>query len=156
MTVHTHEATTVLAVTRKWFETAVPTPTCRNKLMQLGCLLEEVRELTEAFRLDLDEHLEAFCKQTSKEQDTDSIGIFTDIPEHARRVDMADALADIIVTAVGLGYMYGIDVEGALREVNRSNFSKFNHDGTPLFHNGKIAKSDNYLPPRLDAFVSQE
>lgn len=44
----------------------------------------------------------------------------------------------------------GMDWEGALKEVNRSNYSKFDNEGKPIFlANGKIAKSSNYTPPNF-------
>ena len=49
--------------------------------------------------------------------------------------------------------MFGLDIEGALAEVIRSNYSKF-VDGKPVFDaNGKIAKPATYSPPDLTAFV---
>lgn len=41
---------------------------------------------------------------------------------------LLDALCDQIVTALGVGYMMGFDMEGALAEVNRSNYTKFTTD----------------------------
>lgn len=71
------------------------------------------------------------------------------------KVGLTDALADQIVTAIGLAYMHGIDIEGALNEVNRSNWSKF-VDGKPVFdENGKIKKGDGYTPPELSKFVEE-
>ena len=69
------------------------------------------------------------------------------------RRELLDALCDQIVTAVGVAYMLGMDIQGALNEVNRSNWSKF-VDGKAVFNEqGKIAKSENYTPPQLVEFV---
>lgn len=71
-------------------------------------------------------------------------------------VEIADALADIIVTCVGYGYMRGIDVKRCLNEVNRSNFSKF-VDGYPIFdESGKIVKGDDYSKPSLEIFIKDK
>ena len=43
----------------------------------------------------------------------------------SQRIAVLDAICDQIVTAVGVAYMMGMDIEGALAEVNRSNWSKF-------------------------------
>ena len=49
--------------------------------------------------------------------------------------------------------MFGLGIEGALAEVNRSNWSKF-VDGAPVFDaNGKIAKPATYSKPNLEQFV---
>ena len=66
--------------------------------------------------------------------------------------ELLDALCDQIVTAVGVAHMFGMNIEGAMDEVNRSNFSKF-VDGKPVFNeHGKIIKGPNYTPPDLTGF----
>lgn len=72
------------------------------------------------------------------------------------KADLLDALCDQIVTAIGVGYMAGFDMAGALREVIRSNASKF-ENGKPLFdENGKIRKGKDYTPPELAQFVGSK
>ena len=69
------------------------------------------------------------------------------------RQELLDSLADQIVTAVGVARMFELDIVGALKEVNASNYSKF-VDGKPLFdENGKIKKGPNYFKPDLSKFV---
>ena len=69
------------------------------------------------------------------------------------RVELLDALCDQVVTAVGVAYMMGMDIEGALAEVNRSNWSKF-EGGVPVFNEqGKIAKGVEYTPPELSDYI---
>ena len=49
--------------------------------------------------------------------------------------------------------MFGFDMQKALAEVVRSNFSKF-ENGKPVFDdNGKIKKGANYTPPQLQEFI---
>lgn len=67
--------------------------------------------------------------------------------------DLLDALADQIVTATGVGTFLGMDVPGALAEVNRSNYSKF-EDGEPIFNeNKKVMKGKDYTPPDLKPYI---
>lgn len=69
------------------------------------------------------------------------------------RIPMLDALADQIVTATGVGTFLGMDVPGALAEVNHSNYSKF-ENGEPIFNeNKKVMKGKDYTPPDLTPFV---
>lgn len=69
------------------------------------------------------------------------------------KVQMLDDIVDEIVTRVGLAHMMGFDLLGALAEVNRSNFSKF-EDGKPVFdENGKITKGKHYTPPNLTNMI---
>ena len=75
------------------------------------------------------------------------------LDENGIRTELLDALCDQIVTAVGVAHMFGLDIEGALAEVNRSNWSKF-VDGKPTFDaNGKIAKPATYSKPDLTPFL---
>ena len=69
------------------------------------------------------------------------------------RAELLDDLCDQIVPAVGVAYMLGMDIEGALAEVNRSNWSKF-EGGVPVFNeHGKIAKGVEYTPPELSDYI---
>lgn len=67
--------------------------------------------------------------------------------------DLLDSLADQIVTATGIGTFLGMNVPGALAEVNRSNYSKF-EDGEPVFNeNKKVMKGKDYTPPDLTPYI---
>lgn len=69
------------------------------------------------------------------------------------RQELLDALADQIVTATGVGTFLGMNVPGALAEVNRSNYSKF-EDGEPVFNeNKKVMKGKDYTPPDLTPYI---
>ncbi|MEG9499874.1 hypothetical protein [Mannheimia indoligenes] len=62
-------------------------------------------------------------------------------------------LCDQIVTAIGVAYMFGMDIQGALKEVADSNDSKF-ENGEPVFNEqGKIAKGKHYFSPNLKQFI---
>lgn len=133
---------------KTWFELAVPAPTDKNRAVQFGVHLEEVAEMLRALFpgsnqvADLLELKATFFK-------AEYPGVF----ENYERVELLDSLADQIVTAVGVAHMFGLDISGALAEVNRSNFSKF-VDGKPVFDaNGKIAKPATYSKPDLTPFV---
>ncbi|AYR04220.1 hypothetical protein [Escherichia phage OLB145] len=72
---------------------------------------------------------------------------------NSNRLAILDALADQIVTATGIGTFLGMNVPGALTEVNRSNYSKF-EDGEPVFNeNKKVMKGKDYTPPDLTPFI---
>lgn len=65
-------------------------------------------------------------------------------------VNVADALGDIIHSALYYGAQYGIDMDAVLEEIHQSNLSKINKDGTILRHqNGKIKKGPDYVPPDI-------
>ena len=68
------------------------------------------------------------------------------------KVEMLDAVCDILVTVFGLAAKAGINqyIPEAFREVMNSNWSKLDADGNPVYYeSGKIGKSDLYYPPSL-------
>lgn len=139
--------------TLKWFKAAVPEPNKTNKRVQLGCLLEEVVELLGSFSISGLAETSSGMATTYLNQVAEALKkgyaeiIWIDHKE------FLDALCDIQVTLIGSAYMQGMDIEGAMKEVNRSNFSKF-EDGKPVFNeSGKIAKGKNYSPPDLTPYV---
>lgn len=74
-------------------------------------------------------------------------------------VEVLDAICDILVTTFGVAAKAGLTeiVEPAFKEVMRSNWSKADKDGNPIFYgNGKIAKSDLYERPDLEQFFDEE
>ena len=131
-----------------WFELAVPTPTDKNRAVQLGCHFEEVAEMLAAIgETFIAERLALIATQYKKDSEVEINEPGLD------RTELLDAICDQIVTAVGVAHMFGMDIEGALDEVNRSNWSKF-VDGAPVFDaNGKIAKPATYSKPNLEQFV---
>lgn len=143
--------TDLISDTKGWFEAAVPNPTDKNRTVQLGVHFEEVAEMAEALNDDNDlaENLKSVAT------DYKEGGTLEDLfgPDHEiDRKELLDALCDQIVTAVGVAHMFGMNIEAAMVEVNRSNFSKF-VDGKPLFNeHGKIIKGPNYTPPDLTGF----
>ena len=137
----------------EWFKVAKPEPTEKDKATQIGCHFEEVSEMMQALSCNPDE-----VTQISKEfYSSPSIvkgvdGEEIDLPENWQ-IELLDSICDQIVTAIGVGYMMGFNMAGALDEVNKSNWSKFK-DGAPVFdENGKIAKTDGYFKPDLAKFL---
>ena len=137
---------------KEWFKAAKPEPTVKDAWVQIGCHYEEVAELADAL---WDEEVQESAENTAYNyKDTDDLFIcfLADLTER-QRIQLLDALCDQIVTAVGVAYMMGMDIEGALTEVNRSNWSKF-EGGVPVFNEqGKIAKGVEYTPPELSDYI---
>ena len=135
--------------TKAWFDEAIPEPTMEQACIQVGCHIEEFNEMFEALGYECaTEELERIA-DSFKGSSSHQVG---DV-ERCDKEELLDSLVDQIVTAVGVGHMFGMDVLGALEEVNRSNFSKF-EDGKAVFdENGKITKGKNYVKPNLKPFV---
>ena len=143
----------IITQTKKWFEIAVPNPTSKNISTQVGCHLEEVAEMLNALT-NADPELAS--KMGFLSEAIDHVGNL--IKKNGGimvkdRVELLDALADQIVTATGVGTFLGMNVPGALAEVNRSNYSKF-EDGEPVFNeNKKVMKGKDYTPPDLTPYI---
>lgn len=122
-----------------WFQQAVPTPTEATQSVQVGVHFEEISEMLDAIGIPSD-HMKSLATKYKKR--------LADIGEVDRK-ELLDALCDQIVTAVGVAHMYNLDINYGIKEVNRSNWSKF-VDGKAVFdENGKIKKGPNYTPPDL-------
>ena len=65
-------------------------------------------------------------------------------------VAYADALADLVYVCFGAAIEAGIDLNMVLREVHRSNMSKLDADGKPIYReDGKVLKGPNYSAPNI-------
>ncbi|AUR88995.1 NTP pyrophosphohydrolase-like domain [Vibrio phage 1.231.O._10N.261.49.F8] len=140
-----------LEITKQWFEQAIPEPTIEQACIQIGCHLEEVEEMMDSINLG------GSRAQTEAEAESLAFKKCSDYYRHkvedCDKEALLDSIVDQIVTAVGVGHMMGMDVLGALEEINRSNFSKF-EGGKPVFDvNGKITKGKDYVKPNLEKFV---
>lgn len=54
------------------------------------------------------------------------------------------------MTAVAAGCRNGVNVSAVVEEINKSNWSKFDDNGMPIYdENGKIKKGPNYMKANL-------
>ena len=137
---------------KEWFKAAKPEPTTKDASVQIGCHYEEVAEMASAL---WDDDIQESAENTANTyKDTeDCFTYYLEYLTERQRIQVLDAICDQIVTAVGAAYMMGMDIEGALAEVNRSNWSKF-EGGVPVFNEqGKIAKGVEYTPPELSDYI---
>jgi predicted HAD superfamily Cof-like phosphohydrolase len=135
-----------------WHRRARPNPTETDFNVQLGCHLEEVVEMFDAFQLD-NEDDERFRQglRLALHNMANALKQNTVVAQITDRKDFLDSLADQVVTAVGVGYCAGMNTADAIAAVNRSNYSKFDKNGYPIFNEqGKIAKGPDYAPPKLE------
>jgi len=138
-----------IAQIKHWFQLAVPTPTDKNRAVQIGCHFEEVAEMMVA--TGESGAAESVARVAGNLKSVCFIGKYDD--HWVDRKELLDALCDQIVTAVGVAHMFGMDIGGALAEVTRSNWSKF-VDGKPVFDaNGKIAKPPTFSPADVGPFT---
>ena len=68
--------------------------------------------------------------------------------------EVADALTDILYVTYGAGHAFGIDLDKCFDEVQRSNMSKLDKDGKPIYNeHGKVMKGPDYFKPDLKKFT---
>ena len=69
-------------------------------------------------------------------------------------LEVADALTDILYVTYGAGHSFGINLDACFDEVQRSNMSKLNEDGKPIYNEyGKVMKGPNFSKPNLKKFI---
>ena len=69
--------------------------------------------------------------------------------------EVADALTDILYVTYGAGHAFGVDLDKCFDEVQKSNMSKLDEDGKPIYNeSGKVMKGPNYFKPDLSKFVN--
>ena len=71
------------------------------------------------------------------------------------QVEALDACMDMIWVILGYCYMQGYDVEGAWKEVARSNLAKIDSETGKVIKNehGKVMKPDGWTPPQLEQYT---
>lgn len=130
-----------------WHRRARPEPTAVNFGVQLGCHFEEINEMLDTLKFDggygnLRYELKLLASRLKTGEEVATI---------VDRKEFLDAAADQIVTAVGIGHCAGMRTAESIAEVNRSNWSKFDENGNPIFNaDGKIMKGPNYKAPNLE------
>ena len=136
-----------------WHRRARPKPTDADFNVQLGCHLEEVVEMFDTLDFANEEGIEYEVRATRVALNAlarmlKSGELLATISD---RKEFLDSLADQVVTSVGVGYCAGMKTADAVAAVNRSNYSKFDKNGYPIFNEqGKIAKGPDYAPPNLE------
>ena len=68
--------------------------------------------------------------------------------------EVAEALTDILYVTYGAGHAFGVDLDKCFNEVQKSNMSKLDANGKPIFNEfGKVLKGPNYFKPDLEKFL---
>ena len=67
----------------------------------------------------------------------------------------ADALTDILYVTYGAGHAFGIDLDKCFDEVQKSNMSKLDKFGNPIYNDqGKVMKGPLYFKPNFKKILN--
>ena len=70
--------------------------------------------------------------------------------------EMVDALADILYAAYGFLHAVGVDPDRAFDEVHRSNMTKLDAHGQPIYReDGQVLKGPGYVPPDWSRLLNE-
>lgn len=109
-----------------------------NLTMQLGLIEEEGNEFKEA--------LDAWVSASSGNSDEESL--------YAFKEQVIKELSDLAFVCEQMAAFLGIDLETAMCRVFKSNMSKLDENGKPIYReDGKVLKGPNYQPPELSDLV---
>ena len=120
--------------------------------------------MTNPFR-DQEKFMRA-CDQTVDTWNVDQFNLYVKLIEeewkelnvaidNVDKVEVADALVDILVVTIGALHSMGADAEGAWKEVMRTNFAKIDSEtgNVRKREDGKVLKPLGWTPPDLKPFV---
>lgn len=108
------------------------------------------------------------CDQTVNRGNTDQFNMYLKLIEEEAeelnqaiiakdKVEMLDALIDMLVVTIGAIHSAGFDAEGAWKEVMQTNFAKIDKDTGKVIkrEDGKVLKPDGWTPPNLEPYVKK-
>ena len=106
------------------------------------------------------------CDQTVDRGNTDQFNMYLKLIEEEAeelnqaiidkdRVEMLDALIDMLVVTIGAIHSAGFDAEGAWKEVMATNFAKIDKETGKVRkrEDGKVLKPVGWTPPDLKPYV---
>lgn len=116
----------------------VPDAMLPDLTMQLGLIEEEGNEFKEA--------LDAWVSASNSSSDEDAL--------YAFKEQVIKELSDLAFVCEQMAAFLGIDLETAMCRVFKSNMSKLDENGKPMYReDGKVLKGPNYQPPDLSDLV---
>ena len=121
--------------------------------------LLQVRDFQAAFGAEMPDKPKMLGKKRARLRQTLLQEEVTWLAEAKDLVDVAGALTDILYITYGTIHEYGLADRAVMLfdEVHRSNMSKLDFDGKPIFReDGKVLKPETYLPPKLQPILERD
>ncbi len=122
--------------------------------------LEQVREFHEAFGIAVDASFndkDINLRIELMEEELDEVlEEFDYAGEESNNVNpkkLTKELADLLYVVYGTAVSFGLPLEEVFNEVHKSNMSKLDEDGKPIYRDdGKVLKGPNYKEPDLGKY----
>lgn len=85
----------------------------------------------------------------------DAAYVVKEEPENAcKRENVLKELSDLVFVCYQFAACFGLDLDEAMTRVFKSNMSKLDEQGQPIYReDGKVLKGPNYRPPNLSSLV---
>jgi len=109
------------------------------------------------------------CDQTADTENRDQFNMYLGLIEEEAeelnqailnkdKVEMLDALIDMLVVTIGAIHSAGFDAEGAWKEVMSTNFAKIDKKTGKVIkrEDGKVLKPDGWTPPDLKGYLEKK
>lgn len=83
---------------------------------------------------------------------------YLEAAENGDLIEVADALGDMLYILCGTILKHGMQdkIEEVFREIQRSNMSKLDKDGNPIYReDGKVLKSELYFKPNIASILKK-
>lgn len=83
---------------------------------------------------------------------------YLEAAENGDLIEVADALGDMLYILCGTILKHGMQdkIEEVFREIQRSNMSKLDKDGNPIYReDGKVLKSELYFKPDIASILKK-
>ena len=121
--------------------------------------IEQLKEFHKTYKVPLRDkpiiipHKEFDMRQTILQEEVDELYI-ADQKEDI--IEVADAIVDCIYILIGTAVQCGLGdvLEKCFEEVHRSNMSKLDEQGKPIYRaDGKVLKGNLYSPPDLKSIL---
>ena len=118
--------------------------------------------------LDQEKFMEA-CGQTTDRGNMDQFNMYLKLIEEEaeelnqaiiakNKLEMLDALVDMLVVTIGAIHSMGADADGAWNEVMRTNLAKIDPETGKVRkrEDGKVLKPEGWQPPDLKKYLNKE
>ncbi len=131
-----------------------------KKSMSFQEVIDRVRQFHDAFKInneseptvDLGEKVIKLRYDLMHEENEE----YLEAAKSGDLVEVADALGDMLYILCGTMLAHGMQnkIEEIFQEIQRSNMSKLDVDGKPIYReDGKVLKSNQYFKPNISAIL---